>query len=216
MSKHDAHSRQAWRVRGQLQDYLVVKRSDLTVDEASNCLPSVVIVAELDRWLSSVFGRRVCHELHEVVTGTALNDLLLRRSSVDRAHLKRCIAEAFRNGTLAALPLGPIRLKQSGGGASDKSSPPPVAVPLLAEVPPANKAVDKTETQEQAWVAVELVNEHGKPVSNVRYRIVLPDGTKREGRLDSNGYARIDNVAVGSCQISFPELDGDSWALSQK
>jgi hypothetical protein len=33
----------------------------------------------------------------------------------------------------------------------------------------------------------------------------------RDGRLDSRGMARIDGIARGTCEVSFPDLAADDW-----
>ncbi|MGZ3457232.1 MAG: hypothetical protein ACXU86_01880 [Archangium sp.] len=219
MSQQATHSRQTWRVRGQLQDYLLVKRSNLTADEVSNCMPSVFIVAELDRWLSSVYARKICYELYEVVTGTALNGLLLHQRSVDREHLKRCIAEAFRNGRLAALPLGPIRSRRSGGARSDASRPPPGGSSGFSPVSKSKRIVrmywtygeEETPVGAQSRFYVDLnlhiETENYAPGELIDITILKEDGESiSEGAKElkftavvgSNNEAKIKNIFGGS------------------
>lgn len=213
--------RQAWRVRGQLQDYLFIRRRDLTVEETGTCAPAVFILAELDRWLTSLFTRRVCYELYETVTGIQLSGLLLNQRPIDPALLKRRLAEAFHSRELVALPLGPIRRRRSSGhaGGSGGAGPTPIVVPFLpdadeqkTEVKENNKKKEKEE--ELAWVAVKLIDEDGKPVGGARYRVLLPNGEMREGKLDSQGYARVDGIAEGAHKISFPDFDSTAWKAS--
>ena len=46
-----------------------------------------------------------------------------------------------------------------------------------------------------------------------KYEIKLPDGeTVDSGTLDGNGRARVEGIDPGQCEVTFPELDGDSWA----
>ena len=62
------------------------------------------------------------------------------------------------------------------------------------------------EEPEQTWIEVRLLDEEGEPVPNERYRLELPDGSVREGRLDANGHARVDEVEnPGDCRVSFPD-----------
>jgi hypothetical protein len=51
----------------------------------------------------------------------------------------------------------------------------------------------------------------GEPIPGERYRVKLPDGTTREGRTDANGRVRVDGIPAGECQISYPDIDADSW-----
>jgi hypothetical protein len=43
------------------------------------------------------------------------------------------------------------------------------------------------------------------------YRITLPDGSVAEGTLDENGFARVEGIVPGTCQITFPSLDKEAW-----
>jgi type VI secretion system secreted protein VgrG len=62
------------------------------------------------------------------------------------------------------------------------------------------------------WIEIKLVDEDGKPVPGEPYQITLPDGsTIADGTLDEKGFARVDNIDPGTCQVTFPNLDEDSW-----
>ncbi len=70
---------------------------------------------------------------------------------------------------------------------------------------PDNK--DKTH-----WIEIKLVDEDGDPVPGEPYKITLPDGTTiADGTLDDKGFARVDNIDPGTCQITFTNLDRDAW-----
>jgi hypothetical protein len=61
------------------------------------------------------------------------------------------------------------------------------------------------------WIEIELLDEDGTAVPNEVYTIVLPDGSKRQGKLDARGLARIDGIPSGTCRVTFPRLDLDAW-----
>ncbi|HEV2147591.1 MAG TPA: hypothetical protein VGR37_09340, partial [Longimicrobiaceae bacterium] len=61
------------------------------------------------------------------------------------------------------------------------------------------------------WIEVRLVGEDDRPIPGVRWVIVLPDGSRRQGRLDGDGVARVEGIPSGTCRVSFPELDRDAW-----
>lgn len=63
----------------------------------------------------------------------------------------------------------------------------------------------------KTWVAIELVDEEGKPCAGERYRLTLPDGRIKEGTLDANGRARVGGLDPGNCQVTFPKLDATTW-----
>lgn len=67
--------------------------------------------------------------------------------------------------------------------------------------------------EEETWIAIELVDEATppRPVAHARYRITLPGGDIREGRLDAMGLARVDGIESGVCEVTFPDIDGREW-----
>jgi hypothetical protein len=68
--------------------------------------------------------------------------------------------------------------------------------------------------KETAWIEIELVGEDDSPVGGERFRLVLPDGSTREGILDPMGRARIEGIDPGTCKVSFPNLDEEAWAVA--
>jgi len=208
---------------------MIVRRFELTEKEVDKTMSTVFVLAELDLWLSSFFTRRMCLELQELLTGACASNLLLRPSPIVPEQFKRRLAEAFRQGELVALPLGAVRLKRSGGpGTNSPSAPAPQPViPLLADQSgekkgkekaqkeKAQKEEQKKETkQELTWVSFQLVDEDGKPMGGVQYRLTLPDGGVREGKLDSGGFLQVDGITAGQCKLSFPDLEAKSGAAT--
>lgn len=51
----------------------------------------------------------------------------------------------------------------------------------------------------------------GVSMGGTRFRITMPYGTVHEGRLDVNGFVRIDGIDPGECEVEFPDLDGREW-----
>ena len=68
-----------------------------------------------------------------------------------------------------------------------------------------------TPARVKTWIEITLVDEDGEPVPYEPFEIELPDGRKVGGRLDGNGLARFSNIDPGTCQVSFPEIDGGEW-----
>jgi hypothetical protein len=55
------------------------------------------------------------------------------------------------------------------------------------------------------WIEIELVDYYGNPVDGAEYTILLPDGSKQKGKLDSSGYARVDDMPPGKIDVEFPK-----------
>jgi uncharacterized protein (TIGR02594 family) len=66
------------------------------------------------------------------------------------------------------------------------------------------------ETKGQGWVDLTVRDIAGQPLANERYDLTLPDGSRRQGRLDDQGRLRIDGLPAGALgKIRFPDLEGD-------
>jgi hypothetical protein len=70
---------------------------------------------------------------------------------------------------------------------------------------------EEEEEEKTAWIEIELVDEEDEPVPGEKYEIKLPDGSVAKGTLDGNGFARIEGIEPGTCEITFPKLDKDAW-----
>ncbi len=70
---------------------------------------------------------------------------------------------------------------------------------------------DKSRDKKKTWIEIVLKDEDGNPVPGEPYRITLPDGSVSEGTLDQNGFARVDGIDPGTCEVTFPNLDKDTW-----
>ncbi len=91
------------------------------------------------------------------------------------------------------------RKTQSGKYGSEKVKP---------YKPPQTREEKKQKT---SWIEIELVDERDAPVPGEAYRITLPDGTVAEGTLDDKGFARVDGIDPGTCQVTFIHLDQEAW-----
>ena len=61
------------------------------------------------------------------------------------------------------------------------------------------------------WIEIQLLDEDDEPVPGAAYRIELPDGSSRQGRVDVKGLARIEGIDPAECIVTFPDLDRDAW-----
>jgi uncharacterized Zn-binding protein involved in type VI secretion len=71
--------------------------------------------------------------------------------------------------------------------------------------------LEETDSLDKTFIELELVDVRGHPVGYASYRVTASDGAVFSGIVDSQGRARINGVARGSCQVTFPELHGDDW-----
>lgn len=74
--------------------------------------------------------------------------------------------------------------------------PKPLAVPAREPAPPDRKG----------WIEIALVDADRLPVASEPFSITLPDGSVRQGTLNSQGRARIDGIPEGACRVSFPRI----------
>ena len=65
--------------------------------------------------------------------------------------------------------------------------------------------------KKKTWIAIELIGEDDKPIPGAAYRILLTDGSAKDGVLDGDGSARVDGIDPGTCMVTFPGLDQDAW-----
>ena len=70
---------------------------------------------------------------------------------------------------------------------------------------------DQPPVVKTSWIEIVLVDANDNPVAGENYQVTLPDNSVAEGSLDNNGFVRIDGIDPGSCQVTFPYLDGLSW-----
>lgn len=71
--------------------------------------------------------------------------------------------------------------------------------------------VSQGEAKTKHWIEIQLIDEIGAPVQNERYQITLPDGKIREGRTNTKGVIRFDNIEPGVCDFTFTHLDDKAW-----
>lgn len=68
------------------------------------------------------------------------------------------------------------------------------------------------EKKKKTWIEITLVDGKGDPVPGESYQIELADASVLEGSLNEKGFVRVDGIDPGNCKVTFPELDGRSWA----
>ncbi|MEZ4310445.1 MAG: hypothetical protein R3F14_20580 [Polyangiaceae bacterium] len=88
---------------------------------------------------------------------------------------------------------------------------PPPALPTFttedADTPPPPRP-EQPRPRQLFWLTIGLVDDAGTPVPRALYRAELADGRTVEGRLNSAGRVRWDDItADGMNHITFPEID---------
>ena len=56
------------------------------------------------------------------------------------------------------------------------------------------------------WYEIMLRDTSGRPVPDANYSARLADGSERTGTLDSDGYARLEDVPPGGVEVDFPDV----------
>jgi len=98
--------------------------------------------------------------------------------------------------------------------APSPAPPPPPAGPRPAALAAVSAPSAPTPANSH-WIEIALIGEDNRPIPGEAYVVELPDGSRRSGRLDGQGTARIADVAVGGmCKVCFPRLDQDAWDLA--
>jgi hypothetical protein len=102
-------------------------------------------------------------------------------------------------------------LDNAANDANQNMNSSPACSPTQAcgSAPPGQTTISPNKT---SWIAIELVDDDGKPVPGESYQVTLPDGTTSQGSLDEKCRAKISGFDPGSCKITFPDLDKDAWS----
>lgn len=184
-----------WLLPAGWSDYLIARPFDVAASGPGRVVPGIFVTAHLDRWLSGPAAETL-FEVYEALGGRRPVGLTV----FDRTHydqqLRRRLEQAFDTGELIALEvqrpaLGYVARRKK------QQAPPPAAEP----------------TPESSFIGVQLVDGQGNPVPGARFRLTFPDGSTRDGRLNTQGCIHVEGVTPGTCQISFPDFDGDAWAM---
>ncbi len=86
-------------------------------------------------------------------------------------------------------------------------APPPL--PAIPEVPGHDFPPDTPPVT--TFIDIKLIDKEGKPVPNEPFRVKDSAGQSHNGSLDENGFAHVDPVAPGDCEIRFPRRDLTVW-----
>lgn len=71
---------------------------------------------------------------------------------------------------------------------------------------------EEPEVRPTHTLELHLEDANGEPVAGEPFRVELPGGEIREGRLDARGVALLTGlVDAGTCRVNFPQWDKDCW-----
>ena len=72
---------------------------------------------------------------------------------------------------------------------------------------PVDSDVIPSASHDDHWIELEVTDEDGEPAAGQPYWLRLPDGELREGKLDKDGFLRVESIVQGSCEVRFPGVD---------
>lgn len=56
------------------------------------------------------------------------------------------------------------------------------------------------------FIEIELKDDEGNAKGNEEYILFLPNGKVEKGKLDGNGYKKVEKVPSGKYSVQFPNL----------
>ena len=189
----------SWRFRQPLREVVVIRKADATPKDLEEALPTIAAAAVLRDVVREIgVARNLGLGLLYEMTGLPHATLLPPRN--DSRWIAERLEEALLRGRLLVIPK-PIPVG-SGIGVNKPVELEPVPVPE----PP------QEEEEEKTWIEIELLNKAGEPIPGEPFVVTLADGSIKEGRLNRDGFARLDNIVDGTCKVTFPNFDGREWA----
>ncbi|MBN1207999.1 MAG: hypothetical protein JXB05_24255 [Myxococcaceae bacterium] len=188
----DGGYRLTWRLRGLMDEYLIVRGVDVRSNEVGKPLSADSAQWRLRGWRGDSAAERTLVDVHEALGGRMRWGLssLERRTFLE--NLWSELEEAFQSGRLVLLQL-----------------PRPVFITADPEEAEADDWEDDSEPT--SWVGLQLEDEEGEPVTGQRVRIKLANGTYKESVSDDKGRLRLEGIPEGNCQVEFVGIDGGDW-----
>jgi len=78
---------------------------------------------------------------------------------------------------------------------------------------PTHNPNDPANKDKKHFIEIKLADDNGNPVAGEPYKVTLADGsTVADGTLDDKGFARVDGIDPGTCQVTFPNRDKQDWS----
>ena len=105
------------------------------------------------------------------------------------------------------ITLGGANIKMNSGGAPGKGTGIgilPSVIPWAADTDKAGNLLDSANAN-TTWLELNLHYKNLEPVPRAAYRVELADGSVREGVLDTDGFARLEDVPPGPAKVWYGE-----------
>jgi hypothetical protein len=131
--------------------------------------------------------------VYDALTGARLAEALPRPMHDPRA-LLRGFDREIREALGAAVAFDRVRIEQAV----------PPRWPFVEEAPVSEEAAPASVGEVPTWIGLSLVDQTGRPVPSRAYRVIFPDGTIQDGKLDTKGGARLGGTVPGTCQVYCP------------
>jgi hypothetical protein len=78
----------------------------------------------------------------------------------------------------------------------------------LVNKPPTKAEEEETDpAKKKSWIEIKLVDQAGDPVPGEPFTCKTSDGKTVSGTTDDKGFARVNGIEPGNCDITFPNLD---------
>lgn len=171
----------------------MVQPFDAPRDLGWDVLDPMFVVAYLEGWLLDSEARATLYDVHATLFGA----LATSGWGLGEEHLslRPLLRRAFERQDLVVL--APRRRNAVLPGQ------PQVLPPLVPSLPPPPAV--------KTFIEIVLLDQDGKPVAGEAFRITMPDGTVQNGNLDRAGFARVDGIDPGVCDVQFPDIDRREW-----
>jgi hypothetical protein len=149
-------------------------------------------------------------DLYEEVTGDRLSpptaDDIPRR-------VKPALFNAVEEGELVVLrlPLFGAWARMEEEGIHGQTTARIHEIPAL---PSRARQVRPAREKETTWIGIKVTDQSGKPLPDRRYRLTMTNGSTEEGRTDTDGTARVDDINPGLCKLELLDVDNGKAVLS--
>ncbi len=186
-----------WFFRGLGDEPLMVQPFDAPRDPGWDVLDPMFVVAYLEGWLLDSEARATLYDVHATLFGALATSAW--GLGEERQSLRPLLLRSFERQDLVVL--APRRRNAQLPGQ------PPLQPPSLPQRPPPPAL--------KTFIEIVLLDQDGKPVPGEAFQITLPDGRVQTGTLDRTGFARVDGIDPGVCDVRFPNIDGSEWGRTR-